>query len=230
MTREFEQAETAIGKPQQAIEFSTVIDTSGGKAAFTREGDRVNASTQIAVDKHFGNLALVDGDLVLGGDGKGQKPATATADHGKFRSANQDDPSGEIQTRILYEGNHRKVVNEPDGSKTSRWADGAVTRVGADQSVTYMDPSGDVVRQNGDNSIVHGHVKDPKNFDGKSSDPQLELERRVWNGKPGDYEATEHGNTKTYKFKDGTTLEMNRATGKMTYTDAHGNTWTRDQT
>jgi hypothetical protein len=147
----------------------------------------------------------------------------------KFRPASQGDPMGEVQQRIL-DGMKRTVEDVPD-HKTSRWADGAVTRVDHhDQSVTYMDPSGDAVRQNSDGSMVYGQIKNPATFDGKSSDPQLELERRVHNGNKSDYEKTESpdGRSVNYKFDDGTSLAMDRMTGKLTYTDKNGNKWTRE--
>lgn len=197
---------------------TAIVDSATG--AYERQGYESSKASRTASESGGFILAGLDSDFQI-------VDYSAKA---KFRSARDSDPSGEIQQRVL-DGMQRRIEEGPD-HKTSRWQDGAVTRVDHhDQSLTYMDPSGDAMRQNADGSMVAGKIKNPAGFDGRSSDPQLELERRVHNGDRNAYtkSETQDGRNVTYKFNDGTSLFMDRLSGKLTFMDKQGNSWTRQE-
>lgn len=148
---------------------------------------------------------------------------------GKFRPASNGDPGSEHITR-LQEGMKHRDVDTPE-HKTSYWADGAVTQTDHKQQCnTYMDPSGDAMRQNADGTVVRCHIKDPKHYDGHSFDPEKERMDRIMNGKEGvDYTKTvsPDGRHTSYKFKDGTSMEADNLTNKVSFTDKQGNVWVK---
>ncbi|MBX9948446.1 MAG: hypothetical protein K2Y39_04745 [Candidatus Obscuribacterales bacterium] len=220
--RTYDQHLSADDRSSQPIETGALSESA--TSAYDRNGMNIG-NLQRTSESAALILAGAEQDLqIVDHSGKEISPSKT-----KFRSALDGDPSGEVQQRII-DGMQRRIDEGAD-HKTSRWQDGAVTRVDHhDQSITYMDPHGDSVRQNADGSKIFGKVRNPADFDGHSSDPQLELERRVHNGDKNNYVKSETGDGRnvTYNFNDGTKLAMDRMTGKLEFTDKKGNSWTID--